>query len=263
MNRSMARGFILGSLLTCVVLGTQVLGDFVVFDRGLPTTNVNNAAGANRSNVAWADLENTPTPSEYWLPGDDFTLAGSYAVTKIRVWSITDSAGLSLHLIQGNATTTLSSYTATPVKYANTESYQGGSGTFHDLYQLDFDVNLTLTGAYDFFLDTTQPWVAYDSTYYRSPYLHASNKDLSGSTQQGANDEFKWYHVNSSSGVVETWFSGTGAGTSGFGVGWDKNSDGNVQVFAAIPEASSVIALSFVGCGVAGMTWLRRRFATS
>lgn len=248
MNGTMTRGFILGSLLACVVLGTPVLGDFVVFDRGLPTANLNNAAGANRSNVAWAD--GSPT---FWLPGDDFVLAGSgsYAVTKIRVWSVTDSLNLSLRGGTGGSISTWStSYTATPVTYVNSATYQGTSGTFRNLYQLDFDVNLTLTGGtnYDFFLDS--PLLDSGS---RTAFLHASNAGLSGSTQQGADDTFKWYDVGLS--TVSTWQS--------LGNGWDKNSDGNVQVFAAIPEASSVIALSFVGCGVAGMTWLRRRFATS
>src|SRR5487761_2572645 len=71
----------------------------MVVDRGLPTTtaNLNNAAGANQSNIRWADNESTTTPSTFYLPGDDFTIAGSgaYNVSDIRVWS-TDATGLSL-----------------------------------------------------------------------------------------------------------------------------------------------------------------------
>ena len=40
----------------------------VVVNRGLPTADLNNAAGSNRSNVAWADI----TSSHFY--GDTFTL---------------------------------------------------------------------------------------------------------------------------------------------------------------------------------------------
>src|ERR1700752_2982128 len=84
------------ALVGALFAGSQLAAaQVLVFDRGLPTENLNNAAGASKSNVEWADIETLPeTP---WLPGDDFTLAGtgSYVVTTIRVWS-TDSAGLSL-----------------------------------------------------------------------------------------------------------------------------------------------------------------------
>ena len=80
--------------LLSLVLGVAFLAgshlaaaQVLVFDRGLPTENLNIAAGANRSNIEWADIETPPeTP---WLPGDDFTLAGSqpfYVITTIRVW---------------------------------------------------------------------------------------------------------------------------------------------------------------------------------
>lgn len=250
MKRSSACGIVLGGLLAFVVLGAQLFADVLVFDRGLPTANLNNAAGASRSNVAWADEPTTTPPHPVaYLPGDDFTLASPTPVTKIRVWSVIDLAGLKLHLVQGSTNTTYSTYTPTSVAYTNSETYQGSSGTHRDLYQLDFAVNTTLNGSYNFFLDSADNSV-------RTPFLHASNAALSGSTQQGADGVFKWY--NPIWGSVLTWDSGTGAGTSGFAAGWDKNSDANVQIFA-VPEASSVLALSLFGLGVAGMTWWRRQ----
>ena len=54
----------------------------LVVDRGLPTANLNNAAGANRSNVAWAEGSGSTTTSI----GDSFSLASEYVVTDIRVW---------------------------------------------------------------------------------------------------------------------------------------------------------------------------------
>ncbi|GIK98621.1 MAG: hypothetical protein BroJett029_28300 [Alphaproteobacteria bacterium] len=56
----------------------------VVVDRGLPTANLNNAAGANRSNVGW-DYQGYG-----WFAGDDFTIAapGKWKVDSITFWLI-------------------------------------------------------------------------------------------------------------------------------------------------------------------------------
>ena len=70
--------------LGLLVLPSLAFADTMVVDRGLPTTNLNNAAGDNRSNVGWAD-----TPA-YDFYGDTFTLPGGnsavYAVHTIRTW---------------------------------------------------------------------------------------------------------------------------------------------------------------------------------
>src|ERR1039458_6330459 len=62
--------------------------DVMVFDRGLPTANLNNAAGANRSNVAWGGY----TPSgKYYAEGDTFnfgTTGQTYTITDLRVWIV-------------------------------------------------------------------------------------------------------------------------------------------------------------------------------
>ncbi|HEY5082878.1 MAG TPA: hypothetical protein VII48_00025, partial [Rhizomicrobium sp.] len=69
-------------LLSIFVLGATILtspqiaaASVLVVDRGLPTDNLNDAAGANRSNVAWAD---DPVPYFY---GDTFTLPTGAAGT--------------------------------------------------------------------------------------------------------------------------------------------------------------------------------------
>lgn len=56
----------------------------VVVDRGLPMANLNNAAGADRSNVAW-DYQGYG-----WFAGDDFTIAapGKWKVDSITFWLI-------------------------------------------------------------------------------------------------------------------------------------------------------------------------------
>ncbi len=241
-----------------VAVSQSVAAQMLVFDRGLPTANLNNAAGANQSNVLWADVETPPiTP---YLPGDDFTLSGSspYVVNKIRVWS-TDSVGLSLRggVAGGPIGLISTTFAATPVTYANSQSYQTGAGAFLTLYQIDFTVNIPLNGgvSYQFFLDG--PAVSAGGNDFRGARLHASNAALGGSTQAGSNGIFLFL---ANDGTAQTWNSQTGAGTYCAAApcpGWDKVSDGNVQVFAApsqVVVATQVPTLS--GGGLAGLALL-------
>jgi hypothetical protein len=226
----------------------------------LPTTNLNNAAAANRSNFAWSDIETLPeTP---WLPGDDFTLpgVGLYTITTIRVWS-TNNVGLSLRggVAGGPITVQSAVFTATPVTYANLQTYERFAGGFLPLFQVDFTVNIPLNGGvtYQFFLDgpatpTPPPGDNVGVT------LHASNAPLSGSTQTGANGILLFLANN---GTVTTWNALTGAGTYCPGcVGADKVSDSNVQVFALTgavgPGAGTRVVPAMSGPGLAGMALL-------
>jgi hypothetical protein len=212
-----------------LVASHPALADVLAFDRGLPIENLNNPAGADRSNVEWADIETPPeTP---WLPGDDFTLAGngSYVVTTIRVWS-TDSSDL--RLWGGAAGTPIGlisdTYTATPVTYVNAEGYQTSAGDFLPLYQIDFSVEIPLDGGitYQYFLDGPATAAGKD---FSGVHLHASNAALSGSPQAGADATFLFL---GNDGTVYTWNTETGEGTYCPGcIGWNKTSDGNVQVF--------------------------------
>jgi len=100
-------------------------------------------------------------------------------------------------------------------------------------------------------------------------HLHASNAPLSGSPQTGANGVFLFL---GNDGTVYTWDSLTGAGTYCPGCsGWNKVSDGNVQVFGFAPppgqvplvSVPAVSALNLAGlalllCG-AGLFFARRR----
>ena len=209
----------------------------MIVNRGLPTENLNNAAGDLRSNVEWADNEASLAPTTFYLPGDDFTLPGSgaYYVKKIRVWS-TDKIGLSLlgGLQGGPIAPQSSTFTATLVTtYDGGLGYQGNSGGYSPVYQIDFSVNIPLNGGqtYQFFLDgplSVNPPA--NGGGYANAYLHASNAALSGSTQQGSDDTFLWLDPD---GNVLTWFSGTGGGTSGWGSANNVDTDANVQVFAS------------------------------
>ncbi len=265
-----ANTLIYAGLTLLIVLPASAV---TLVDRGLPTANLNNAAGGNRSNVAWADSESSSSPSEYWIPGDSFAISGSgtYQVTDIRVWEVANGptapgylpTGQSLlgGLASGSTFSQIDSgYTVTPVTYSDGSTYQGQSGNYWNLYQLDFSVNLTLAAGqtYNFFLNS--PFVAGDasgSTYYNA-FLHASNAALSGSPQDGSDGTFLWLDVNGASQTVQTWDSGTGAGTAGFPAGWDKNSDGNVQVFgSSVPDSANTLAL--FGFSLVGLALLRQK----
>jgi len=261
-------------LLRCALAGAFLVvsqlaaAQVLVFDRGLPTGNLNGAAGANQSNIEWADIETLPeTP---WLPGDDFTLAGSgtYTVKKIRVWS-TDNVGLSLRggAAGGPVTVISSTYTATPVTYANSQGYQVLAGGFLQLYQIDFSVTISLNGGvtYRYFLDGPATASGADFMGVR---LHGSNAALSGSPQAGADNTFLFL---GNDGTVYTWNTLTGGGTYCPGcVGWNKTSDANVQVFAFAPQgaplaqtptmsAPALAALGLLLVGV-GLIVVRTRF---
>lgn len=233
--------------------------DVMVFDRGLPTANLNNAAGANRSNVAWGDY--TPSGGENWAIGDDFNLgmAGSVGITDLRVWIVgTDSQPLSvmwsdLTLFGGGTTaasvgvlSTVSTSGSDPhvdITKVTNPTYTGTSGDSIDIWQVDFLLNWVVDGSTTntFFVGGT-PTATNVSLYTVgvSPMLSASNKLLSGSTQEGADNLIHDIGYNGSTvATYETWDTGAPGG------GWDKSSDINVEIFAT-PEPSACILLGTV-----------------
>lgn len=222
-------------------------------DRGLPTANLNNAAGPNRSNVAW--LFTGYTPADYWLVGDTFTNTSSdaWSINTIRLWSMkaTESASL-WGGIDGSPTIGVvsSSGAISDATYADSTNYQGSSGAFRDMHQIDFAVDITLAAGqkYDFFFDGRS-----SDSGYTLAYAHASNAALSGSPQDGADDSMLYAQVLS--GILDP--SSVGTWTS-LGNGWDKASDVNVQVFGNVPEPGT---LTLLGLGLAGLGFARRKKA--
>jgi hypothetical protein len=254
------------TVLLAVLLfsGTAVLrADTMVFDRGLPTANLNDTAGANRSNVAWGDAYDTKS----WATGDDFNLgmAGNVQITDLRVWIIgTDSQPLStmwsdLTLFGGDTTAasvnvlTPTSVVISPATYADGSTYQGSLGGSINIWQVDFHLNWLVDGSttHTFFVGGT-PTQANVGIYGVgvSPSLHASNAALSGLPQQGADDLFREIsYTGSTIDHFGTWDSAPVLG----GGGWDKSSDINVQIFAT-PEPSAYILLGTVLLSLALLT---------
>jgi hypothetical protein len=225
-----------------------------VFDRGLPTTNLNNAAGANRSNVTWSFGND-------WLTGDDFTVGAAgevWAVTGIRTWSTAGYANTGFHLgdefdtvslyggpadpggisliasgalLAGSSQNSNSNITHTKVQYLGGLDYQGQSGAYYQIWQNDFE-NLTwlVSGGqkYNFAVDGTVR--AGVSAFW---FNHASNAALSGSTQDGTDGFYLgWYKAEPLVYPLGTQapYRCDSGGACG---GWDKSSDINVQVFAS------------------------------
>lgn len=225
------------ALATALLFAPQLAAaQTMVFDRGLPTENLNGEAGSDRSNVLW-NSATKPT----WLIGDDFTLPGTeaYVVKTIRVWAmgennenLTQSDNLSLlgGPTGGTIETLSTTYTATPATYTDGNSYQGNSGEYRDFYQIDFTVNIPLNGDEEF-----QFFVGPAGTF-----VHASNKATSGSTQDGADDQFLRVSPDGSEiDEMET--------TS-------PVSDINVQVFAQTQEEGTVASIpTMSNLGLAGM----------
>jgi hypothetical protein len=213
----------------------------LLVDRGLPTANLNNAAGADRSNVAWAFTQYTS--SDYWLVGDTFqnTSSQTWNINKITLWTVgnTDTAILRGG-IDGSTIGVISD--ATYASPAPNDLYQGSSGSYITMHQIDFVVNITLAAGqtYDFFLDGSG-----SETGIVVPFVHASNEAFSGSPQDGSDNWMLQAEVVN--GVVDP--SSVAAWTSDihvagpFNGGWDKASDVNVQVYGTVvPEPTTMIA---------------------
>src|ERR1035441_8274660 len=185
----------------------------IIFERALPTANLNDAAGANRSNIAWA-----PGDSTYIL-GDDFTLASDSVVNSLSVWEIsnngiptTEFGSLSLYAGADPHLSLISSIYSSSL--VSGYQYQGSSGAFYDVYKITFSgLNWSVPGGvlYDFGIGATPGTQS-------SLYLHGSNAALSGSTQDGADGLYLGFTgpPYTLAYVIDS-----------NGNGWDKSSDIN------------------------------------
>jgi len=235
-----------GADLTVDSTGLLDGGTTLIFDRGLPSANLNNAAGASRSNVRW-------DPGATEMTGDDFTLAAgrTYQVTTLRVWiapgydkmdppTLGDwyesialyagKAGGSIAVLSSSSWSTGRDQPDDPsiqvkkVSYPQNpgSKYQNTVGDFYQVYEVAFtDLKWQVPGGTKFWFAVRgvgRPSPSPPSYY---PWMnHASNGPLSGSPQDGADS---YYLVFDASGkLVESIDTSTS--------GWDKSSNINVQI---------------------------------
>jgi len=233
------------ALAVSSLLSGAAIADPLLLDRGLPVDNINNSAGANRSNVSWSFGGYTPT--DYYLVGDTFTNTSALAwrITSLRLWTVGTTTTATLW---GGTQGTTAGQISDATYGDGITNYQGTTGRFVDMHQVDFAVDILLAAGdtFSFFFDGT----GNTNPATIVPCVHASNAALGGSPADGADDLMLWAQSNGSS-IVDT-----GTWTS-LGNGWDKASDVNVQVFGnAVPEPGSI---ALVGIGLLGAVSARRR----
>jgi hypothetical protein len=271
-------------LASGIGLAALVWSGPVIFSRPLPTvtvpTNVNNPAGANRSNVDWGNVDG-------FANGDNFTVPGSagmyYNIDSISVWvtnltspthTLTDeftnfalyggpagSPASFAQLVTGPPVIAQDWYKpVTPGSACddgvNGASYQASGGGCFPIFKLTFPVSLVLEGGtvYDFAADAT-PLQSCDSdpqspTYgYGCFFLHATNAALAGNVQEGSDDLYYLFDTLDLTGGHYTIDSASD--------GWDKSSDINVEVTGTlIPEPAT---FGFVALGLSALLLGRLR----
>jgi hypothetical protein len=219
----------------------------LVVDRGLPQTNLNNVAGAARSNIRWHN-------DEAGFLGDDFVIGArgeKWVIDSIRTWAVPglqdfdpDHLGdfyQDVRLYVGGSGASLTPRASAPLSPGSdetgdanitiSEATRAGAQLYEDfgaalrIWQIDFaHLNLAVEGGarYNFGVwGMGRPISGRDGKTYKW-FSHASNASLSGARQDGADG-------------VMLLFDGSGkalGGFSGEGNGWNKTSDINVQVFA-------------------------------
>ncbi|MGR3320915.1 MAG: hypothetical protein ACU0DK_03165 [Pseudooceanicola sp.] len=241
---------------------TATLASSLMVDRGLPNANLNNDAGSDRSNVSWGFNGD-------YASGDTFSLGTngvSYQVDKLSVWITAGAPGgqledrlkdLSLYVgsdttadaaltkmksttITGNASSN-ADVQISQVTYPGGEDYQGSSGSYIQIYQVDF-LNLGILKGDDYVFSV---WGDPTDGSYPT-FLHASNAGLGGVTADGSDDLYSWLYFNGSD-RSEVYYGGA---VDSNGYGWDKSSDINIQVYATevpIPASLPLLALALGG----------------
>ena len=260
MQRTLKCGPVLGLVLA--LGGISSLSAATIFDRGLPdSTNVNDVAGANRSNVTW-DFGSASGV----LVGDDFMFSNAGIVDSITVFEVANGTGAgstpgsefnSFTLYYGGVNLldhSSSVFTSQLVTYQpGGENYQGSGGGFYDIYALTFNgLNFSADAntLYGFAL-------AADPKTGNTLALHASNAALSGTPQQGADNLFSGYDATT---LAYLGSCDSGDSTT-CGPLWDKSSDINVKIDGTlVPEPAS---LGLMAIGIGALIFVARKRRTN
>lgn len=213
----------------------------IIFQRALPTTNLNNAAGVNRSNAGPIQGSFGGTP---FTLGDDFILpgTGSIVIDSISVFMITNtlagtpSSEFSQIRLFGGAdnfpvpsplTQLSQTYTATKVQYNGATDFQSlSSSTLFSIYQLTFaglGWTVQKNQYYDFAVNGTPIG---GNTFA----LSVSNDVLGGATNPGApawDGSFLFFQGNP--------LNLTAASNTGTLIGFGKGADVNVIITSGVP----------------------------
>jgi hypothetical protein len=241
------------------LITAQQLSAIMLVDRGLPTANLNNAAGVDRSNVDWGSTTGIS------LVGDTFmnTSSNTWNISSIRLWTdgvAENPPGQPVPILWGGVdagpiSVVASSGALTSTSYLGGQGYQASGGSFYQLFQIDFAVSISLAPGqtYSFFLD------GFDPSYPPYIFAEASNALLSGSLQQQADGLMLQADVHGNVlGNVQTWTSDSNVSSVSPNGGWDKSSDVNVQVFGSVPDGGTTLVL--LGGALTGLGALRRKF---
>lgn len=275
---------VLTTLSIIAVAGIAVTANSQVVNRGLPSANLNNASGANRSNVAWAysygndgiegDTFTMPTlgAGQHWVISDirtwvvigssayngstktgtasDQTPGGEFLDTSLYLGAPMSNLTLAEHgNFTGDTTTDNANITISSATYADGSTYQSTSGSYLPMYQIDYgNLNLSAASGQSFAFGSIGTSSVNNGGYY-GWFNHASNAALGGSQADGADGLIEEFYFNGN--YVDTYNS--------LGNGWDKSSDINVQVFAqAVPEPSELGFIGFAGLSLLGAIRKRR-----
>lgn len=254
-------------LLTLTAALSTAASAATIFSRPLPVSNLNNAAGANRSNIAWVSGQSAPP--DYYILGDNFSLPSNTTVQTLTVWTVANNdfvSGMSspsleyvqIRLYGGLASGPLSllstTYSSQLVTYVGGQDYQGSSGTFYPIYALTFDaLNWNVTGntLYNFAVDA----IVTNSNYTFT--LHASNSFYSGNVQEGADAYIMYFRQNGADFVFDS-FCDTGNQIDCGGHTLPTDINVLLGDSTAIPEPSTIV---LTGLGALALLGFRRRSA--
>lgn len=268
------------SLMSCALilaLGSSTLAtaSVILLDRGLPaSTNTNSAAGANRSNVAFANVDG-------FINGDSFTATGGWTIDTISFWivgspsnftnftlygGVQGSYGNTLPTLNTNATFLNTPYSGTLGggvcrNDTNITFYQDGAAFCYLITRVSFALvtpfSLTVGSVYDVAIDAqavnAASCNANTATYSGCLFVHATNAALAGTTQQGSNNLYRNFDALGLLAPVDIDSNGNG---------FDKSTDINLEVSgtldgsANVPEPASVMMF---GAGLGLVAMLRRR----
>ncbi|MDX2181988.1 MAG: PEP-CTERM sorting domain-containing protein [Bryobacteraceae bacterium] len=273
-----ARSLVLGALFSVASLAAPII-PFLI--RPLPTENLNEAAGPDRSNNSFSESDPTARYN-----GDVFGLPGSaltWQITEIRVWSVASVLGEALGQefsevtlygrVRGETMEVLS--TGNPddsfdsgnlvknsnpniehrqVKYKNGEDYEGVGtpGVFYPIWEHRFTNlfwNVPGGKALDF-----APWGVGanpdPTSLYGFWFNHVSNRALSGVPQLLAYNGI-WIHDFAT--PDQPGFR-RDVGVAGL---WDKGADMNVVVYARLLPEPQTYAM--MAAGLAALVAIHRR----